>query len=209
MNSFKLIKLACSTLFVAVITLASVCHASVIENKATNESPGTTTNLTEKKQVVAVPNIADVIPLASKLTGRLADLENRVKGIRDIAVVEIKYAEIETALQDPADQLEKFKESNSYMYNNPGDMYQNLLELREGIREENHIFDRVSEPLHGAIRQLGELRNEWRTEKELWENGSCPWLPTVSSVNWNRSLNRRMPLSIQPLILFIPSWIPC
>ncbi|MFC1881678.1 hypothetical protein ACFL2S_09320, partial [Thermodesulfobacteriota bacterium] len=67
----------------------------------------------EAKQDVSepVPDIADLIPKVTKLSGDLATLENRVSGVLDISKFEEKYARIEENLKDPAAQLQQTKAS--------------------------------------------------------------------------------------------------
>ena len=48
----------------------------------------------------AALDLADVVPMATKLTGRLADLENRIRDGLDIAAVEKQYDGIEARLQE-------------------------------------------------------------------------------------------------------------
>ncbi|MFC1825264.1 mechanosensitive ion channel family protein [Thermodesulfobacteriota bacterium] len=107
------------------------------------------------------PDLAEIIPLATKLTGRLAALENRVAGLLDMDAVGRKYSEIEENLKGPADQLKGLKNSKIYNYNK-------LVELREIIEQENEMFEKNSEPLSRSIRQLGAWRKEWLAEKKGW-----------------------------------------
>jgi len=100
------------------------------------------------------PDLAEIIPLATKLSGRLAALENRIKGILDISTVEKKYAEIKANLKSPTAQFQRLKDSKDYKYNK-------LVDLREAIEKENKLFVKISKPISQAIRQLGAWRKEW------------------------------------------------
>jgi potassium efflux system protein len=110
---------------------------------------------------VAAPNLGDIIPLAVKLSGRLAILENGIKGGLDISAVEKKCAAIETNLKGPAGQLQRLKDSNEFRFNK-------LAELKEAIEQENGLFEEISEPLGKAIHHLGAWREEWLAEKKRW-----------------------------------------
>ncbi|MFV9645579.1 MAG: mechanosensitive ion channel domain-containing protein [Desulfobacterales bacterium] len=107
------------------------------------------------------PDLADIVPLATELSGRLAALENRIKGGLDISSVEKKYDGIEANLKGPAGQLQRLKDSKDYKYNK-------LVELREAIKRENKLFEEISKPLSDAIRQLGAWRKEWLGDQKHW-----------------------------------------
>jgi small-conductance mechanosensitive channel len=116
---------------------------------------------TQEPPAVEEPDLADMIPLASKLAGRLVTLENRIAGLLDVSDVESNYAKIKTNLQEPADQLRALEDSKDYKYSK-------LVELREIIKQEAELFERTSKPLSQAIRQLGDWRQEWLAERRRW-----------------------------------------
>ena len=64
------------------------------------------------------PDLAEIIPLATKLTGRLAVLENQIADLLDISAVQSNFVEIEASLKDHAGQLPRLKESKDYRYRN-------------------------------------------------------------------------------------------
>ncbi|MGB5486294.1 MAG: hypothetical protein WBN06_02780, partial [Lysobacterales bacterium] len=117
---------------------------------------------TKRELPVVVPDLADIIPLATKLSGRLAILEKKISDVRDVSEVERNYAEIEATLKDPADQLQRLKESKKYRH-------RKLVDLREVIEKENKLFEKTSKPLSQAIRQLGAWRAEWLAERQRWK----------------------------------------
>ena len=116
---------------------------------------------TKRELPVVVPDLADIIPLATKLTGRLAVLENQIADLLDISAVQSNFVEIEASLKDPAGQLQRLKESKEYRH-------RRLVDLREVIEKENKLFEKTSKPLSQAIRQLGAWRTEWLAEKQRW-----------------------------------------
>ncbi|MBT8369834.1 MAG: hypothetical protein KJO34_02660, partial [Deltaproteobacteria bacterium] len=116
---------------------------------------------TKREMPVVVPDLADIIPLATKLTGRLTVLENQIADLLDISAVQSNFVEIEASLKDPAGQLQRLKESKEYRY-------RKLVDLREAIEKENKLFEKASKPLSQAIRQLGVWRTEWLAEKKRW-----------------------------------------
>jgi len=116
----------------------------------------------KQEMPAAAPGLAEIIPLASKLSGRLVALENRVADLVDISAVERRYAAIGANLQGPAGQIARIKESKEYKYGH-------LVELREGIRQESQLLEEVGNPLRHAIDQLETWRKEWMAEKKHWK----------------------------------------
>ncbi|MEX1326012.1 MAG: hypothetical protein AB1Z29_04360 [Desulfobacterales bacterium] len=108
------------------------------------------------------PDLAEIIPLATKLTGRLAVLENQIADLLDISAVQSNFVEIEASLKDPAGQLQRLKESKDYRY-------RKFVDLMAAIEKEKKLFEKTSKPLSQTIRQLGDWRTEWLAEKQRWD----------------------------------------
>ncbi len=116
----------------------------------------------EKQELAdALPGLADIIPLSTKLYGRLAVLENTITGVLNVPEVQKKYDEIEANLKVPIDQLQQLKDSKVFRY-------RKLVELKEEIEQENEVLEKLSAPLNESISQLGMWRKEWLAEKKLW-----------------------------------------
>ncbi len=109
------------------------------------------------------PDLADIVPSAAELAGRLVTLENGIKDGLDISALKRKYAEIEANLKGPADQLQRLKDSKDYRFGK-------LVELRKEIEQNAELFEEISKPLSEAIRQLEIWRKGWRTEKTRWND---------------------------------------
>jgi len=151
--------------FVVQVTFGS---AAKIEWMTTTTSTDTSdqtqdqkTSDAEGKSSIGEPDLADIIPLASKLSGRLVALENGITGLLDVSAIEKSYTSIETNLKDPLNQLEGLRDSTEYKYNK-------LVELREAVKQESELFEEISKPLGQAIGQLGTWRKEWLAEKNRW-----------------------------------------
>ena len=108
------------------------------------------------------PDLADIIPLATKLSGRLSALQNSIKSGPDILAVEKKYDDRIKSNLDAAHQLEQLKNSKDYKYNR-------LLALKEVLEKENKALNKINIPISQAIRQLASERKEWLAEKLRWE----------------------------------------
>ena len=126
------------------------------------QSQGTQPAGTADKPSFSIPDLADIVPMAAELSGRLATLENNIKGGPDIPEVENRYQRIEENLTGPAGQVQRLKDSEDVKYNR-------LLELREIIERENKSFKEISRPIDQAVRQLGAWRNDWLLEKKRWK----------------------------------------
>ncbi|MHC5143404.1 MAG: hypothetical protein ACYSOY_07425, partial [Planctomycetota bacterium] len=76
---------------------------------------------------VSVPALADIIPLATELKGRLATLENKIKTGPNIEAVEKQYGQLEVDLKAFTSRLQQLKDSNNYKRNK-------LIEYKEAIK---------------------------------------------------------------------------
>lgn len=126
------------------------------------------TTVSEEEIPIVVPDLAEIIPLATKLTKSSAELEKSLLGLTDFSALQKSYSEIEVHRKGLADQLVELKDPRSHDYNK-------LVELREKIKQENALFEKVSTPLSKAIDQLGLWRKEWLTERENWKK----WRPFI------------------------------
>ena len=90
----------------------------------------------------AVMDLADIVPLATKLTGRLADLKKQIRDGLDIAAVEKQYDGIEARLHDLDGQIEGLRQSQKYKYNQ-------LVEQKGAIKQENELYE-IDQPAHQA-----------------------------------------------------------
>ena len=141
--------------------MTSAVAAETVSGGASEQSEGPQTSGAEGESPVGEPDLADIIPLASKLSGRLVALENGIAGLLDVSAIEKRYAKIEVGLKGPVGQLETLRDSEDYKYSK-------LVELREAVKQESELFEEISKPLNQAIRQLGAWRQEWLAEKKRW-----------------------------------------
>jgi small-conductance mechanosensitive channel len=116
----------------------------------------------EQEARVEVPNLAQIIPLATVLSGRLATLENDIAILsQDVSEFENRFAVIEKNLRGPYDELQKLKDTKDYKY-------KKLVTLSGEITREHKLFDGISRPLSKSIRKVGAWRKEWLAEKKRW-----------------------------------------
>jgi len=128
---------------------------------AQEPSPGDQGPGAKERISVGALDLADIIPLAAELTGRLATLENAIKRGLDISAVENKYDRIEMELEGPAGQLQRLRDSKDYKYSK-------LVALREAIKQEDESLEKINKPVNLAIRQIGAWREEWLADKKRW-----------------------------------------
>ena len=122
---------------------------------------GDQTREAKQNESEPVPNLADLIPIATKLSGELASLENRVSSILDTSEFEEKYARIEENLKDPAARLQQTKDSKDVKLDK-------LIEIGYAVERENELLDEIIRPIGKTIRQFGDWRNDWHAEKLRW-----------------------------------------
>ena len=128
---------------------------------APKQSPGDKTSDWKQESPAAVPDLADITPLASKLSGRLKALKIRVTGLPDVSAFESKYAVTEANMTRQADQFLRLKDSKDYRL-------KKFMKLREAIKRENESLEKINIPLSQKIRQVGAWRKEWLAEKKRW-----------------------------------------
>ena len=110
---------------------------------------------------IEIPDLSDIIPLASELFVRSADLEARIAELLDIAAIEESCSKIEGNLEIPVADLEELKAEEHRGLNR-------LERLGEAVRHENRALAVVMKPLGEAIDKLEVWRMEWLTEKKQW-----------------------------------------
>jgi small-conductance mechanosensitive channel len=152
-------KLSANKILRVVLPIAALLIPIKVPAHEQSQVAQTTTALPELP--APAPDLAEIIPLAAKLSSRLTVLENKVTFLLDISEVERKFTVIEANLMDPAGQLQRLKDSKDYRF-------KKLVELREAIEQENESFEQIDGPLSKAIRQLGIWRTEWLAEKKRW-----------------------------------------
>ena len=114
-----------------------------------------------RKLSVSAPDLAEVVPSATKLKGRLAAQKIGVAGLPDISEFETNFEGFAATLEGYRGQLQGLKNAKDFRY-------RKLLALREAIRKEDRLFEETSRPVSDSIRQLETWRMEWLAEKNQW-----------------------------------------
>jgi potassium efflux system protein len=131
-------------------------------NYAVAEEPSGQAQTTDPKAAsVTAPNLAEIIPLAAELSGRLAALENKVKDELGLASLEQNYTHILTNIDTYARQLQQVKDSGDYRTTK-------LTAVLQKVEKEHERLDVISKPFIREIYQFDELRQQWLKEQETW-----------------------------------------
>jgi small-conductance mechanosensitive channel len=113
------------------------------------------------EQPPAVPELADLIPLATALAGRLASLDKTIADGGDLSRVEQQLGEISALVDDYSRQLLALKDSFDPRAGR-------LPQLKAEIESAGDTLTAVSKSVTAKIRTFGNLRKEWLTEHKQW-----------------------------------------
>ncbi len=113
------------------------------------------------EQSPAVPELADLIPLATALGGRLASLERTIPEAGALSRVEPQLGEITTLVDEYARQLLALKDAFDPRVGR-------MPQLKAEIESAGDTLTVVSESVTAKIRIFGNLRKEWLAEQRQW-----------------------------------------
>lgn len=143
-------------LWVAVLLL--VPYVAVAQTQSQDTQP----SAAEEEAPPEVPDLADFIPLATELSGRLAVLEKSMVVASDVFPDQEALSEIVTNLDGHSARLEELRASGNFRYSQ-------LLELKTAIQSEGDSLKGINQPLTEGIRGLGAARKEWLEERKRWQ----------------------------------------
>jgi len=108
-----------------------------------------------------VPHLADLIPRATALAGRLAELETTLKSGSDPSDHKNGLLEIDSRLKKHAAEHHKLKAA-------PMAGGGQLLKIQSAITSEGELLLGVSQSVTEQVRALVDLQNEWVEEDQQW-----------------------------------------
>jgi ABC-type transporter Mla subunit MlaD len=117
------------------------------------QAPAATT-----EQPPAVPELADLIPLATALSDRLAALEKFIADGEGFSRVEQQLGEISATADEYAGQFVALKDSNDPRAGR-------LPALKAAIKNASDTLTGVSKSVTAKVRTLGNLRKAWLAEQ--------------------------------------------
>ncbi|NTW37020.1 MAG: hypothetical protein HGB17_13035, partial [Syntrophobacteraceae bacterium] len=120
--------------------------------------PGPTTAPSgEKEKTVAPPSLADFIPWATGLADRLTVLKTNIGALIDLSATGEKLQTLSKEVDGISDRLEKLKATERYSFDQ-------LAEVRSGLRLQGNSLAKVFDPLSAAINQMGTWEKAWGDE---------------------------------------------
>jgi potassium efflux system protein len=111
---------------------------------------------------VAVPDLANIIPLSADLSGFFARLQNNINQGDDFSAIEMKYAAIAAELEESTRTSDQLKETVGYKI-------VQLHKFREDAANQKFLLAFVSKPLITEIRRIDGWKTEWLSEKRHWD----------------------------------------
>jgi len=129
---------------------------------AAQEPRASQPSVAEKEKPPAMPGLADLIPLAAELSGRLAVLENKIAAELDVIELEKSFSKITVNLEYHSGQLERLKASGDYRY-------PQLVQLKTAVEGEVASLGKASKGLTEQIRKLGDARQLWLAKQKQWK----------------------------------------
>ena len=122
---------------------------------------------TDQGPLGTAPDLADIVPQAARLAGRVMALEDEISGGLDASDLASKCDKLEAALNATDRQLQRLASSKNYKYSD-------LVELREVLSQESRELQQISGPIGQLLRQLQVARDEWSAEKQRWAGLAVP-----------------------------------
>ena len=126
------------------------------------ELKGSQPSVGEKEKPPAIPNLADFIPLATELSGRLAVLENKIAVGLDLSEVEKSLSKIKKDLENYSAQLKTSEGTEDYRH-------PKLVQLDTAVEAKAVSLGKISKRLTEEIRKLGDVRQQWLAEQQQWK----------------------------------------
>jgi hypothetical protein len=140
------------SLFQAIVLLTLV----LAPGRLVAQSPAAAT-----AQPPLVPELADLIPLATAMSGRLASLERASADGVDLSRIEKQLAEINALVDEYAGQFLALQIAT-------GPRAGRLPQLKAEIKRAGDSLAGVSQFVTAKVRSFGNLRKEWLAEQQRW-----------------------------------------
>ena len=131
------------------------------ERLIAQESQGTQPPAAAIEQPPVVPELADLIPLATALSGRLASLEKTVADQGEFSRLEQNLGEISTRVDEDARQFLALKASSDPRAGR-------LPQLKAEIGSVGDTLTEVGKAVTAKVKTFGDLRKVWLAEQKQW-----------------------------------------
>jgi small-conductance mechanosensitive channel len=108
-----------------------------------------------------VPELAEIIPLATAVSGRLASLER--------AMAEgVALSRVEQQLRDISARVDAYARQFLALQTSPGQRVDQLPQLKAAIKSAGDALAEISTFVTEKVRGLGNLRKAWLAEQQRW-----------------------------------------
>jgi potassium efflux system protein len=108
-----------------------------------------------------LPELADLVPLATAVAERLAALRTAIHDTEDLSRVRRELARIEVSTDEDARQLLAMKASSDHRTGRPGGLQRELAAASDALRG-------IGRAVTAEVRTFGRLRSQWLAEQKRW-----------------------------------------
>jgi potassium efflux system protein len=112
-------------------------------------------------QLVSVPDLSEIIPLAAEIEGKLFIVQNALYDTIDKGALETKYKEIEENLNSLELTLVQMDSSESTGFMALSSIKKKLLQVAQDLED-------VNKPLSSTIKKIEADRSEWLEDRKNW-----------------------------------------
>ena len=145
-----------SFLLMLMIALMVMCGA------ASAQAPKATEPSSEgKKEISPGVSLAELIPLATQLEERSAELENRLGSVFDVSKAEEVLPKIAKRAEKLSEQFATLKKAGSY---------DQIAALEAAIDSETDSLQKIVQSLTGVVNQTNLWKEEWLNERQRWKD---------------------------------------
>lgn len=147
---------------ITFIFLFTVALLGNFENSYSQDSDNAGSSKDQAEiQLVSVPELSDIIPMAAEIEGKLLIVQNALYDTIDKGALEKKYKEIEETLNSLELALVAMDSSEHIGFIALSHIKKRLLQVEQ-------VFADVNEPLTSAIKKIEADRSEWLEDQENW-----------------------------------------
>jgi potassium efflux system protein len=129
---------------------------------AQKQPPASPPEQVKKEKPPEVPNLADLMLQANKLSNRLAVIETKIVHGLDVNALEKGLQEIEASSAQYPPIIEQLKASPSLSFDK-------IAAYKDTIRLNADDLEKIIEPLTKAIKKLAAERKQWLAERKRWQ----------------------------------------
>jgi small-conductance mechanosensitive channel len=136
----------------------------VIHGTANAQAPKASQPSSEgEKETTSAVSLAELVPLATQLAERSAQLENKLGGVFDVSKAEEVLPRIAKRAEKLSEQLTTLKKTGSYSYDQ-------IAALEAAVDLEADSLEKTTQSLTEAVNQTNIWKEEWLNERQRWKD---------------------------------------